>query len=100
MAEPAAQLPPEARRRDDIRALSAYGCVTKMHVVRLLAPPVGTDDQSKDIDFSPATIKARWEAGYRETKSVIERAPWQTPSDPLEGFILHEVATELTITTS
>ncbi len=100
VAELTARLPPDMRMREDIRRLAAYGCVTQMHVVRLLAPPVGSDDQSKDVDFSPAGIKARWEAGYRETKSVIERAPWQTPSDPMEGFILHEVGTDLTITTS
>jgi len=100
VAELAARLPPETQEREDIRALAAYGCVTKMHVVRLLAPPVGTDDHSKDIDFSPASIKARWEAGYREARSVIERAPWQAPSNPLEGFVLHEVAPDLTITTS
>jgi NTE family protein len=100
VAELAAKLPPELRARDDVRALAAYGCVTKMHVVRLLAPPVGADDQSKDIDFSPASIKKRWQAGYQETRSVIERAPWRLPSDPLEGFILHEVAPDMAITTS
>jgi NTE family protein len=100
VAELAAHLPPEIRQRDDVRALAAYGCVTKMHVVRLLAPPVGANDSSKDIDFSPAGIRARWQAGYRETRNVIERAPWREPSDPLEGFVLHEVAPDLAITTS
>jgi NTE family protein len=100
IAELATHLPADIRQRDDVRALAAYGCVTKMHVVRLLAPPVGANDSSKDIDFSPAGIKARWQAGYRETRSVIERAPWRAPSDPLEGFVLHEVAPDLAITTS
>ena len=100
VAELAAQLPPEVRAREDVRALAAYGCVTKMHVVRLLAPPVGVDDQSKDIDFSPSSIKTRWEAGYQEARSVIERAPWRLPTDPLDGFVLHEVAPDLTSTTS
>jgi len=58
------------------------------------------DDQSKDIDFSPSSIKTRWEAGYQETRSVIERAPWKLPTDKLEGFVLHEVAPDLTITTT
>jgi NTE family protein len=100
VAELAAKLPPELRQHDDVKSLAAYGCITKMHVVRLLAPPVGTDDHSKDIDFSPAGIKARWQAGYRETSCVIERAPWRTSSDPLEGFVLHEVAPDLSIVTS
>jgi NTE family protein len=100
VAELASKLPPEIRARDDVKELAAYGCVTKMHVVRLLAPPVGIDDQSKDIDFSPSSIRTRWEAGYQEARSVIVRAPWHLPSDPLEGFVLHEVAPDLAITTS
>jgi len=100
VAELTAKLPPELRAQPEIKALSAYGCVTTMHVVRLLAPPVGVDDQSKDIDFSPSSIKTRWEAGYQETRSVIERAPWKLPTDKLEGFVLHEVAPDLTITTT
>jgi NTE family protein len=100
VAELAAKLPPDLRQSGEVRELAAYGCLTKMHVIRLLAPPVGSDDHSKDIDFSPDGIKARWDAGYRETSCVIERSPWQAESSPLEGFVLHEVAPDLTITTT
>jgi len=100
VAELAAKLPADLRAQPEVKALTAYGCVTQMHVVRLLAPAVGADDQSKDIDFSPSSIKTRWEAGYQEARSVIDRAPWTQPTDPLEGFVLHEVAPDLTITTS
>ena len=69
-----------------------------MQVVRLLAPPVDGEDHTKDIDFSPAGIRARREAGYRDTLRVIEEAPWQGEFDPIEGFILHEAraGTEIT----
>jgi len=45
---------------------------------------------TKDIDFSPQGIRARWEAGYAHTRRVLEQQPWTHPVDPLEGFILHE----------
>jgi NTE family protein len=61
-----------------------------MHVVRLLAPPVMGEDHSKDIDFSPRTVRARWEAGHAETRRMLARRPWEGEFDPLEGFILHE----------
>ena len=63
-----------------------------MHVVRLLAPPVEGEDHSKDIDFSPSGIRARWDAGYADTQRVLAQAPWDGDFDPLEGFILHEAA--------
>jgi NTE family protein len=91
IAELAARLPEAERQAADVKALAAYGCVTKMHVVRLLSPTLAGENHTKDIDFSPSGIRARWQAGYDSTMRAIEAAPWAEDSDPLEGFILHEV---------
>jgi NTE family protein len=88
--ELAAKLPSQLREAAEVRALAAYGCVTRMHVVRLLAPPLAGEDHSKDIDFSPSGIRFRWEAGHADTMRVLKQAPWTRQFDPLEGFILHE----------
>ena len=91
IGELARRLPEDQAKDPEIRALTAYGCLTQMHVVRLLAKPIKNEDHLKDIDFSPSGIEARWSAGYEDTLAVIEKAPWtHTPPDPLEGFILHE----------
>jgi NTE family protein len=74
----------------DLPRLQSYGCETKMHVVRLLVPPLDNEDHTKDVDFSPGGIRGRWEAGYEHTSQMLEKAPWRAESDPLEGFILHE----------
>ena len=63
---------------------------TRMHVVRLLAPQLSREDHTKDIDFSPTGIMQRWDAGYRDTKAVLERKPWIGEFDPLSGVVLHE----------
>ena len=70
--------------------LMHYACQTRMHVVRLLAPALNGEDHSKDVDFSPSSIKERWEAGYVHTSETLNQAPWRGNFDPLEGFILHE----------
>ncbi|MBI3512722.1 MAG: patatin-like phospholipase family protein [Proteobacteria bacterium] len=90
IAELARKLPDAERAKPDVRGLAAYGCLTRMHVVRLLAPPLDGEDHTKDIDFSPAGIASRWDAGYRNTVRVLARSPWTHQFDPLEGFILHE----------
>ena len=84
------KLPPEIRATNEARELAAYGCPTQMHVIRLLSPPLAGEDHAKDIDFSPAGIKARWEAGHAHTARVLAQAPWTTCVDPMEGIILHE----------
>ena len=90
IAELAQMLPAEARADPGVAALAAYGCTTRMHVVRLLAPPLAGEDHSKDIDFSAQGIRARWEAGYADTKRALTEMPWSQEFGSTEGFILHE----------
>ncbi len=83
-------MPEKQRQSEQVQELAGYGCLTRMHVVRLLAPSIDGEDQTKDIDFSPSGIRSRWEAGYADTRRVIAKAPWQGEFDAIEGFILHE----------
>jgi NTE family protein len=79
-----------ARQADPVvKELSSWGCGTTMHVAHLLAPRLEGEDHSKDIDFTPAGVKARREAGYVDTMKMIERAPWRAPTDPIEGVVEH-----------
>jgi NTE family protein len=83
-------IPDEKRNSEAVRELAAYGCLTRMHVVRLLAPRIDHEDHTKDVDFSPSGIRARWDAGYADAQRAVERAAWLDDCDPLEGVILHE----------
>jgi NTE family protein len=86
----AAHIPEAARNSEAVRELTSYGCLTRMHVVRLLAPRVDNEDHTKDVDFSPAGIRTRWQAGYENARRAVQLAPWEGEFDPLEGVILHE----------
>ena len=83
-------LPPEAIDSVEAKELAGYGCYTRIHVLRLLAPMLENEDHTKDVDFSPRGIRERWDAGYRHTRDALANRPWQGEFDPLEGFILHE----------
>jgi NTE family protein len=90
--ELARHLPAEKQESAECRELAAWGCGTTMHVVRLLAPTLDSEDYLKDIDFSPGGIRARWQAGIADTRRMIERAPWEAEVDPMEGVVLHELS--------
>jgi NTE family protein len=85
-----ALLPEAERNSEAVRELARYGCPTRMHVVRLLAPQLDRETHTKDIDFSPSGIMQRWDAGYAHTKAVLQRSPWIGEFDPLSGVVLHE----------
>ena len=93
----AARLPESERSNPAMRELMSYGCPTRMHVVRLLAPQLERETHTKDIDFSPSGIIWRWDAGYTHTRSVLERKPWVGEFDPLAGVVLHEHMEEMPI---
>jgi NTE family protein len=76
-------MPEDARNRPLVKDLAEYGCLTRMHVVRLLAPRLDNENHS------PAGIRLRWEAGYADTIRALGREPWNDACDPLEGVILH-----------
>jgi len=91
----AKMLPDDVRKSPEARALTAYGCPTIMHVVRLLAPQLENENHTKDVDFSPSSIRMRWEAGYAKTMRALDQAPWEDEVDPLAGVILHEPKSEI-----
>jgi NTE family protein len=90
VSELAKYIPVEKRNDPAVTDLAEYGCLTRMHVVQLLAPRLDNENYTKDADFSTVSIRARWDAGYADTARALQRAAWNDPSDPLEGVILHE----------
>lgn len=82
-------LPTGKRSNPEIRELASYGCGATMHVLRLLAPRLDRESHTKDIDFTGAGVRARWQAGYADTLAMIERAPWEAPIDPIAGVVEH-----------
>ena len=86
------RLPAGARNDPAVRELTAYGCHTTMHLVRLLSPRLDREDHTKDIDFSRAGITTRWRAGYEHARRVVTEKPWECDVDTLTGVVVHESA--------
>ncbi len=87
--ELASQLPAGRQKDAHVRELAAWGCSRTMHVAHLVGPRLEGEDSTKDIDFSPAGVRARREAGYADAMRMIERSPGCEPTDPIEGVIEH-----------
>jgi NTE family protein len=88
--ELANRLPAEAADDPAVKELTAYGCGTTMHLVRLLAPRLDNEDHTKDIDFSPEGIRTRWQHGYDYVRQVIANEPWDCEVDTLTGVVIHQ----------
>jgi len=82
-------LPPAVRAKAQTQSLLAWGCSTVMHLLPMQAPALRGETHTKDIDFTPAGIRARWKAGLKCAQRRIDAAPWKAPFDPLLGIVVH-----------
>ncbi len=82
-------LPEDQQNTSEVQKLAGYGCTTVMHLLEINAEPLDGESNSREYDFSPATIAARWQAGYADTCRVIARRPWDDPVDPGVGVALY-----------
>ncbi len=83
-------IPAEQREDPVVKELASYGCSTVMHLVRLLSPRLDGEDHTKDIDFTRAGIRSRWQAGYEHAQRVLAEKPWECDVDMLQGIVVHE----------
>jgi NTE family protein len=83
------RLPPEQREDPAVRELTSYGCATTMHLVLLLLPRAA-DGKSKDIDFTRAGVRERWQTGYEHARRVLASKPWEGEVGALDGIVIHD----------
>lgn len=83
-------LPAGVRVKAKTQELLNWGCGTVMHVVPLQVPALEGEDYTKDLDFTPGGIRARWDAGREFALRRIEAAPWNDPFDPVMGVVVHQ----------
>ena len=83
-------LPPSALATPEVKELLGWGCSTVMHLLPLQVPALKGEDHTKDIDFTPAGIRSRWNAGRELALRKIEAAPWNAEFDPMMGVVVHK----------
>jgi Patatin phospholipase len=85
--ELAKRLPPAIRGEAPIREMIGWGCARTMHIKQLLAPRLDDEDHLKEMDFSPAGIFGRWDAGRVDTgrfcrarRGLVNSLRWKASS--------------------
>jgi NTE family protein len=88
-------MPEDQRDTPEVKELAAYGCKTFMHIVRLNAPYIKGEGNSRDFDFTRDGIRLRWRAGHDDTMRVLEQRPWETEVDPMAGVAVYDQQPEV-----
>jgi NTE family protein len=90
----AEQIPEDRRSEPAVADLAAKGTDRTVNVVRLIMQALEGDDQFRDVDFTPATVEARWAAGMADAARALRHKAWLKPVPPHAGLVIHELDQE------
>lgn len=88
------KLPDELRNTPEGRYLYNFGCVTTMDIAQLIYRPDRMEGQSKDYEFSRATMHERWAQGRADALETLVASPWLAPMPEMAGARTFDVAGE------
>ena len=64
----------------EVAFLKRAACQTTMDIVELIYRPEAAQGQSKDYEFSRATMERRWNQGLDDARATLASAPWLAPA--------------------
>jgi len=75
-----AKLPDSLKNEPEVAFLQREACQTTMDIVELIYRPEAAQGQSKDYEFSRATMERRWNRGLDDARATLASAPWLVPA--------------------
>jgi len=89
-----AKLPPQLRNDPDARALARIPADSAVTVVHLIYRSKHYESQSKDYEFSRASMLEHWSAGIADTTQTLEDPRWQHRKPPASGVEIFDLTAE------
>ncbi|HEX7442075.1 MAG TPA: DUF3734 domain-containing protein [Caldimonas sp.] len=85
------RLDSKAAKDPAMRHLIGLGCDHAIDIVHLVMKALPGEDSFRDIDFSHATLNARWSAGLRDGGRALQHRSWLTSSADHLGMRVHSL---------
>ncbi len=85
------QIPEDRLADPSVAELAAKGTDRTVNVIRLIMKALEGDDQFRDVDFTAATVEARWAAGNADAARALRHKAWLEPVPPHAGLVIHEL---------
>jgi NTE family protein len=89
-----AKLPPQLRNDPDAKALARVPAESAVTVVHLIYRSKHYESQSKDYEFSRASMLEHWSAGVADTTQTLADPRWQHRKPPTSGVEIFDLTAE------
>lgn len=90
-----AKLPPAMRNDPDVKRLEAANHTAHVDIVHLIYRQSAFEQESKDYDFSRATMQEHWAAGKRDMQNTVTHPDWLTKSGTEQGVTVYDLSREV-----
>ena len=87
-----AELPQKVRDRPDVKRLAATCHTGHIDIVHLIYRQSRFEQESKDYEFSRATMLQHWAAGQRDVQHSVAHPDWLAASSPNDGVTIYDLA--------
>jgi NTE family protein len=95
-----AKLPDSLKNEPEVAFLRRAACQTTMDIVELIYRAESAQGQTKDYEFSRATMERRWKQGLNDARMALASAPWLMPASPDVAVRTFDVAADKTVAAS
>ncbi len=95
-----AKLPDSLKNEPEVAFLQRAACQTTMDIVELIHRAESAQGQTKDYEFSRATMERRWKQGLNDARTALASAPWLMPAPPDVAVRTFDVAAEKAVAAS
>ncbi len=89
------KIPPKLLKDPDWLALDGFGDVTGVTIVQLIHRRAAYETQSKDYEFSRASMEDHWKAGAADVTATLTHPQWLSRQQPDEDVIVFDCTREL-----
>jgi NTE family protein len=88
------KLPSDLRSSPDIQQLMKFSRTAHVDIVHLIYRQDRYELETKDYEFSRATMQAHWEAGLRDMQRTVDHPEWLSTASDDNGVTVYDLAHE------
>jgi len=86
-----AKLPPRLRRDPQVEVLAERAQGRRISIVHLINRRGAYSSQSKDYEFSRATVRALWAAGLADVRKTMRNPRWRNACSAVRGMRTYDL---------
>lgn len=90
------KLPPALRNDPEVKQLIDDSRTAHVDIVHLIYRQNNFELESKDYEFSRATMEVHWEAGLRDMQRTVDHPEWLRTASDSTGVVVYDLAHEET----